>query len=220
MVLWKDSRTSEWFGAGDYCTHRKGRLSQGRIESDGSLSCGLHGWRFDGNGELISNPQEAVLGKYAKVACVKPYKVSLSDDGILWAGDPNFILETQDQDNVVLTDWVTLDLPYGMQVTAENLVDISHTNHVHDGILGDRKVSIDVESVESKKTPDGGFECVCKFDQSTPAPSPLKSVEFLFDPPHRIRIRNHLPGDLGYVEITSLLAPISSHRSPPCSSRY
>ena len=41
----------------DRCSHRSARLSQGKIHSDGLLSCPYHGWRFDPMGECRSRPQ-------------------------------------------------------------------------------------------------------------------------------------------------------------------
>jgi phenylpropionate dioxygenase-like ring-hydroxylating dioxygenase large terminal subunit len=47
LAIWRD-REGEWRAFADACPHRKVPLSEGRIESDGCLSCAYHGWRFDG----------------------------------------------------------------------------------------------------------------------------------------------------------------------------
>eukprot|EP00629_Pelagomonadales_sp_RCC1024_P018243 CAMPEP_0119287730 /NCGR_PEP_ID=MMETSP1329-20130426/36086_1 /TAXON_ID=114041 /ORGANISM="Genus nov. species nov., Strain RCC1024" /LENGTH=139 /DNA_ID=CAMNT_0007288503 /DNA_START=123 /DNA_END=539 /DNA_ORIENTATION=- len=41
LVLWKDGDT--WRAFEDSCPHRRGALSEGRVEDDGSLLCSYHG---------------------------------------------------------------------------------------------------------------------------------------------------------------------------------
>ena len=36
---------------------RKVPLSEGSVEADGSLMCGYHGWRWNGDGKAICIPQ-------------------------------------------------------------------------------------------------------------------------------------------------------------------
>ena len=36
---------------------RKVPLSEGSVEADGSLMCGYHGWRWNGDGKAIAIPQ-------------------------------------------------------------------------------------------------------------------------------------------------------------------
>ncbi len=39
------------------CLRRKVPLSEGSVEADGSLMCGYHGWRWNGDGKAIAIPQ-------------------------------------------------------------------------------------------------------------------------------------------------------------------
>jgi len=80
VVVWKDSRLEQdenshskpsrprrggakqrvggtWRAFKDECPHRKVPLSEGRVERDGSLMCSYHGWKFDGQGQLLDVPQ-------------------------------------------------------------------------------------------------------------------------------------------------------------------
>ncbi len=36
------------------CLRRKVPLSEGSVEADGSLMCGYHGWRWNGDGKAIA----------------------------------------------------------------------------------------------------------------------------------------------------------------------
>ncbi len=52
LVLWRD-RNNKWRCFDDVCPHRLVPLSEGRIESDGTLLCAYHAWRFDGKGNCV-----------------------------------------------------------------------------------------------------------------------------------------------------------------------
>lgn len=47
LVLWRDG-DEEWRCFEDRCPHRRVPLSEGRLETDGTLQCAYHGWRFTG----------------------------------------------------------------------------------------------------------------------------------------------------------------------------
>jgi phenylpropionate dioxygenase-like ring-hydroxylating dioxygenase large terminal subunit len=55
LVLWRDS-LSKWSIFEDCCPHRLAPLSEGRVESDGTLLCAYHAWRFDSQGNCVSIP--------------------------------------------------------------------------------------------------------------------------------------------------------------------
>ena len=56
LVLWQDN-ADRWHCFEDFCPHRLAPLSEGRIESDGTLLCAYHAWRFDNKGNCVSIPQ-------------------------------------------------------------------------------------------------------------------------------------------------------------------
>ena len=41
----------------DRCPHRLAPLSEGRIDSSGTLMCSYHGWQFNSSGACTSIPQ-------------------------------------------------------------------------------------------------------------------------------------------------------------------
>mgnify|MGYP003322143092 CR=1 FL=1 len=53
LVVWKNGDGS-WSVFEDKCPHRLAPLSEGRVESDGTLLCAYHAWRFDGDGKCTS----------------------------------------------------------------------------------------------------------------------------------------------------------------------
>eukprot|EP01025_Chloroclados_australasicus_P058118 TRINITY_DN72778_c0_g1_i1.p1 TRINITY_DN72778_c0_g1~~TRINITY_DN72778_c0_g1_i1.p1 ORF type:complete len:132 (-),score=6.55 TRINITY_DN72778_c0_g1_i1:6-401(-) len=50
LVIWRDGENT-WRCFEDKCPHRLVPLSEGRLETDGTLQCAYHGWRFNGKGE-------------------------------------------------------------------------------------------------------------------------------------------------------------------------
>ena len=60
LVLWQDN-SGKWHCFADFCPHRLAPLSEGRIESDGTLLCAYHAWRFNGEGNCVSIPQSLVF---------------------------------------------------------------------------------------------------------------------------------------------------------------
>lgn len=56
LVLWRDG-AGKWRCFEDFCPHRLAPLSEGRVESDGTLLCAYHAWRFDAEGNCVSIPQ-------------------------------------------------------------------------------------------------------------------------------------------------------------------
>jgi phenylpropionate dioxygenase-like ring-hydroxylating dioxygenase large terminal subunit len=61
LVAWKPlgsgSDDSAWVVQRDACPHRLAPLSEGRLETDGTLQCSYHGWRFKPSGALALVPQ-------------------------------------------------------------------------------------------------------------------------------------------------------------------
>jgi phenylpropionate dioxygenase-like ring-hydroxylating dioxygenase large terminal subunit len=68
----------------DRCPHRGTMLSRGRVIFPGTLSCGYHGWTFNGRGEcvaaIVEGPESRLPGKVR----VKAYPVE-ERLGLVWA---------------------------------------------------------------------------------------------------------------------------------------
>ncbi|CAN0086557.1 unnamed protein product, partial [Phaeothamnion confervicola] len=79
LVLWNDG--TAWRCYEDACPHRMAPLSEGRVESDGSLLCAYHAWRFAGSdGQCVDIPQVHVRQKHQSMpsACAKSFPVKVA----------------------------------------------------------------------------------------------------------------------------------------------
>ena len=156
LVLWRDG-LSQWRCFEDFCPHRLAPLSEGRVESDGTLLCAYHGWRFNSEGKCVSIPQSKDkqtedLHCSNRKSCAVAYPTQ-ERQGLLWvwaeAGDsaelesqlksPRIIPELESEsDKVVQLFWNIRDLPYGWDFFMENVADPAHVPVSHHGIMGSR----------------------------------------------------------------------------------
>lgn len=125
----------------DRCPHRFAPLSVGRLTGTG-IACGYHGMEFDTSGRCIANPTQPDE-KIPPHACVRAYPVEERHGMIwIWMGD------TAKADAGLIPDYKEYDdpawnpQPQYMHVKGnylllvDNLLDLSHINFVHGGILG------------------------------------------------------------------------------------
>jgi len=156
--LWRDGE-GKWRCFADYCPHRLAPLSEGRVESDGTLLCAYHAWRFDCEGKCVKIPQSQDRQTEAK-HCANPQSTAVvyptqecqgllwiwPEDGILGQQEcklrrPRLVQELADADNsdkVVKLAWNVRDLPYGWDFFMENVCDPAHVTVSHHGIMGSR----------------------------------------------------------------------------------
>jgi len=156
IVLWRDG-VGIWRCFEDRCPHRLVPLSEGRVESDGTLLCAYHAWRFDSQGNCVSIPQS--IDKQTETKhCSNPKSCAVvyptqELHGLLWVWaesgsqaqiesqlrTPRIIPELEDQpDTVVKFSWNVRDLPYGWDFFIENVSDPAHVPVSHHGIIGNR----------------------------------------------------------------------------------
>ncbi|MGF1490193.1 MAG: Rieske 2Fe-2S domain-containing protein [Prochloraceae cyanobacterium] len=156
LVIWRDKR-GLWNCFADVCPHRAVPLSEGRIESDGTLLCAYHAWRFNSEGKCVSIPQSKNKDIEFKncsnpKSCATVYP-TLERLGLLWVwGEPGErgLLESklrspriiseleENSDKVVKLCWNIRDLPYGWDYFMENVSDPAHVPVSHHGIMGSR----------------------------------------------------------------------------------
>ena len=156
LVLWQDIQ-NQWRCFDDVCPHRLVPLSEGRIESDGTLLCAYHAWRFNGEGKCVKIPQSLDEATEAKncanpKACAIVYPVK-ELQGLLWVwGEsgseaeveselrkPRLIPELEENsDRVIQLYWYQRDLPFGWDFYMENVMDPAHVPVSHHGLYGDR----------------------------------------------------------------------------------
>ncbi|KAG2490576.1 hypothetical protein HYH03_010970 [Edaphochlamys debaryana] len=167
MALWRDSKGA-WRAVEDRCPHRLAPLSEGRLESDGTLQCAYHGWQFDGRGACTHIPQLRGDDKAQQVACasrrscVRAFPVQ-EVHGLLWvlpdsseqAWEKGSGGQAQGSSRNVeqglakspsgapkqwqqYASWFVRDLPLRYDTTTENLIDPTHIFFAHHGIMGNR----------------------------------------------------------------------------------
>jgi phenylpropionate dioxygenase-like ring-hydroxylating dioxygenase large terminal subunit len=124
----------------DRCPHRNVPLSLGRVNKDGQLECGYHGWCFDQAGACKKVP--ALRGRAESDGRAAPAFVCREQDGLIWvwcdrtsapdvdpfrfelAGAPGY---TTVIDRVVANSTV--------HAAAENALDVPHTAFLHSGLF-------------------------------------------------------------------------------------
>lgn len=83
-VLLGRMKSGEAFALRDICPHRGVPLSAGRIESDATVECPYHGWRFKAGGQCAAIPS-LVGGENVEPARIRVQSYPLRErDGLLW----------------------------------------------------------------------------------------------------------------------------------------
>eukprot|EP00879_Flechtneria_rotunda_P007034 GHRR01007384.1.p1 GENE.GHRR01007384.1~~GHRR01007384.1.p1 ORF type:complete len:451 (+),score=111.23 GHRR01007384.1:101-1453(+) len=151
LVLWKSGPDGSWNCMEDVCPHRLAPLSEGRLESDGTLQCSYHGWRFNSSGRCTEIPQ-AIDDKAKAVACsssrssVITYPVKEAY-GLIWvwptagpAAAAQAAAEPLPVSKGMLAawcegrnkgTWYRRELPYSWDILIENLSDPAHLPFSH-----------------------------------------------------------------------------------------
>jgi len=189
LVAWK-SGDGDWRVFEDRCPHRNVPLSEGRVESDGTLFCSYHGWRFDGEGKITAIPQatEEALPKLLEnpraCAAVRPTQVR---QGVLWVWgetSPDAALESalaepllpeelsdpEMEGRVSCSVWSHRDIPYGWEVAFENVTDPSHVDVAHHNIVSNRYTDPCPTDIAMKRKPSNkkGFNFQIKKQRKGP----------------------------------------------------
>ena len=203
IVLWRDG-SRQWRCFEDFCPHRLAPLSEGRVESDGTLLCAYHAWRFNGEGNCVGIPQSKDKETEAKhcsnkKSCAVAYPTQ-ECQGILWVWaesglqaqiesklrKPRIIPEVEENsDRVIKQSWNIRDLPYGWDFFMENVADPAHVPVSHHGIVGSRYKDAkyyDMPRQREMSTQEG-----FSFEITPTAPNITEAVHD-FQPPCHMRI--------------------------------
>ena len=126
----------------DICAHRFSPLSKGKIVHGNHVRCPYHGLEFDGRGQCVGNPHGD--GRIPNHMKVRAYPVHEKHSLLwIWMGNrpadtgliPDFTLLDPDSGRMVSKrDWILMEAGY--RLITDNLLDLSHTAVIHDGILG------------------------------------------------------------------------------------
>ncbi len=122
----------------DRCPHRNVPLSMGRVHADGTLQCGYHGWRFDGDGRCRAIPGRDGVGSRdadARRVC--------EQDGMVWLwgsateppSRPPFALPDLGAGRGVGQVVFRRDIDCTLHASLENALDVPHTAFLHGGLF-------------------------------------------------------------------------------------
>ncbi|SOE97120.1 vanillate O-demethylase monooxygenase subunit [Burkholderia sp. D7] len=126
----------------DSCAHRFTPLSMGKIVKGTNVRCPYHGLEYDGTGKCVFNPHS--IGQIPPAMKVRSYPLAEKHSIIwIWMGEkeadpsliPDFsVLDPDPKKPVSKRDWLLMQASY--ELIADNLMDLSHSAVIHDGILG------------------------------------------------------------------------------------
>jgi len=171
----------------DRCAHRFAPLSMGKIVGGDRIQCAYHGLEFDGSGACVRNPHGAK--NIPSRARVKSYPVIEKHKAVwVWMGGapadeskvPDFgVLDNVPELYTTKRDSIVIRANY--QLIIDNLLDLSHTSYLHEGILGN------ADTVESEITVEqDGDDVVVVGRHATNSAPPGMFAQFWPDHPPRV----------------------------------
>ena len=126
----------------DRCAHRWAQLSGGKLLPGGRIACPYHGLEYDAGGVCVRNPHPNY--KIPAAMRVRSYPVEEKHSALwIWMGagtaDPALIpdfsmLDADAPDPVSKRDYLLMQASWDL--VTDNLLDLSHTAFLHDGVLG------------------------------------------------------------------------------------
>ena len=124
----------------DECAHRFAPLSRGRLCGE-HVECPYHGLRYDHTGTVSSTPTARGASPPRCTSSRSPSRSATrrSGSGRGQAADASLIPDFSHLDAgapgvLSKRDWMVLDVDY--RLMADNLLDLSQVNFLHDGLLG------------------------------------------------------------------------------------
>jgi vanillate O-demethylase monooxygenase subunit len=170
----------------DRCAHRFAPLHMGKIVGGDRIQCPYHGLEFDGRGVCVRNPHGAK--NIPSRARVKIYPVVEKHKAVwVWMGPapadagkiPDFsVLDNVPELHTTKRDSIVIKANY--QLIIDNLLDLSHTSYLHEGILGN------ADTVESEITAEQDGNDVVVGRHATNSIPPGMFAPFWPDHPPRV----------------------------------
>jgi vanillate O-demethylase monooxygenase subunit len=185
MVFWRRADGTPVVMA-DLCPHRFAPLSMGRLLPGDRIMCPYHGLEFGPDGGCARNPHGR--GTIPATARVRTWPV-IEKHSLIWvwpgeaspdpAGIPDFsCFDGADPLHVTKRDHLLMRANY--ELITDNLLDLSHTSYLHDGILGN------AEMVAAEMTVEGEGDTVIVRRESAEAPTPGLFLPLLPEPLERV----------------------------------
>ncbi len=170
----------------DRCAHRFAPLHMGKIVGGDRIQCPYHGLEYDGSGVCVRNPHGAK--NIPARARVKNYPVIEKHKAVwIWMGSapadagkiPDFsVLDNVPELHTTKRDSIVIRANY--QLITDNLLDLSHTSYLHDGILGN------ADTVESEIAVEQDNDDVVVSRHATNSIPPGMFAPFWPDHPSRV----------------------------------
>lgn len=141
LVLFRDEH-GEAVALDDRCPHRRFPLSKGEI-ANGVVTCGYHGFAFNGRGECVHVPSQTRAMSSQKTPS---YRVRETWNWVwIWMGDPALAEDTPLPDHSYVhaedTDWKFVAggapvLKARYMLLHDNILDLSHLSFLHRNTVG------------------------------------------------------------------------------------
>lgn len=139
----------------DRCSHRLVPLSMGKLLPGDRVQCIYHGLEYGADGRCVKNPHGS--GKVSNASHVRSFPVEERHSLIwIWMGDkpsepdkiPDYsCLDNREELHVTRPGYLRVEAHY--ELVIDNLLDLSHINYTHAGILGNAdSVKADVDVVQ------------------------------------------------------------------------
>jgi phenylpropionate dioxygenase-like ring-hydroxylating dioxygenase large terminal subunit len=140
----------------DRCAHRWAPLSLGKLLPDDRIACPYHGLEYDAHGVCVKNPHPNY--KVPPMMRVHSYPLAEKHSAIwIWMGEgqpdesliPDFsMLDYDAPDPVSRRDYLLMSASWDL--VADNLLDLSHTAFLHNGVLGNEgTIDADTDVVQN-----------------------------------------------------------------------
>jgi vanillate O-demethylase monooxygenase subunit len=139
----------------DRCSHRFAPLSMGKVKGGDRLQCPYHGLEFNASGQCVLNPHG---NKHISPrAHIRSFPVVEKHKAIwIWMGDkapdhskvPDFsVMDNVPELHATKRDKIMIKANY--ELIIDNLLDLSHTSFLHEGVLGNAEtVEADITVVQ------------------------------------------------------------------------
>ena len=170
----------------DRCAHRFAPLSIGKLVGGDRIQCPYHGLEFDGSGACVRNPHGTK--NIPPRAKVKSYPAVEKHKAVwVWMGDrpadeskiPDFgVLDNVPELHTTKRDSIVIKANY--QLIIDNLLDLSHTSYLHEGILGN------ADTVESEITAEQDGDDVVVGRHATNSAPPGMFAQFWPNHPPKV----------------------------------
>ncbi len=144
-VLMYRRENGEAVAIGNRCPHRFAPLHMGKLIGD-TVHCPYHGLVYDHQGQCVDNPHgKGIIPK----GCAVPGYPLMERHGLIWIwiGDTERVDESLIPDFSCLTDTRNFATCKGVihmqanyELITDNLVDLSHVEFLHEGILGSEAI--------------------------------------------------------------------------------